>query len=159
MSRRSARFSSASVRRQADLRQAGYTLIGSLRDPADVEGYPYAVPTKPEDIDDPSGFLTQTRQGKDVVFMHLIPPACAANCWNGKRWTLFRCPEGDRVAVALRAGGPGPRDRLRRVGERPGPARPGLELLASTATTPGRKTCWAKPRWPTSLTASTGPPT
>jgi len=81
-----------------------YTLIGSLRDPADIGGYPYAVPARPEDIDDPSGFLTKTRQGKDAVFMHLIPPAYVANCWNGKKWTIFldelsTCPPAVHAAL------------------------------------------------------------
>jgi len=48
-----------------------YTLIASLRDPADIGGYPY-----------PDG------NGEGAV-MRLIPPSWAADCSNGNKWIVF----------------------------------------------------------------------
>ncbi len=55
-----------------------YTLIGSLRDPADVGGYPY--PGEIAAIDD---------SGEKKVFMRLIPPQWAVDACDGRPWVIF----------------------------------------------------------------------
>ncbi len=58
-----------------------YTLIGSIREPADIGGYPY--PTQCVAVKDP-------RTGKEInVYMALIPPKWALDCWDGQLWTVF----------------------------------------------------------------------
>ena len=55
-----------------------YTLIASLRDPADIGGYPY-----PGEVEN-----GEESNGREVV-MRLISPQWAADCWDGQKWIIF----------------------------------------------------------------------
>ncbi len=59
-----------------------YTLIGSLREPADIGGYPYPVEVEP---------VTDPVSGKTVhTYMALMPPKWAMDTWhNGDKWLVF----------------------------------------------------------------------
>lgn len=70
-----------------------YTLIGSLRDPADVGGYPY-----------PGEIQSEAEVDGKLVFMRLIPPKWASDCWNGQKWIVFideltTCPPAVQAAL------------------------------------------------------------
>lgn len=79
---------------QAFARSVGrkcYTLIGSLRDPADVGGYPYPVTKVSGD-------------GKQDVYMSLIPPQWAFEAHDGAGWVIFIdeltcCPPAVQAAL------------------------------------------------------------
>jgi hypothetical protein len=64
-------------------RRPVYTLIGSIREPADIGGYPY--PVQHEVVTDPVSGKKQT------VYMALLPPKWAVDCHNGdgRPWILF----------------------------------------------------------------------
>lgn len=70
-----------------------YTMIGSLRDPADVGGYPY-----------PGEINTVANGDGHKVYMRLIPPEWVANCRNGQKWVVFMdelttCPPAVQSAM------------------------------------------------------------
>lgn len=69
-----------------------YVLIGSLRDPADVGGYPYPVE-----------YGTVVESGEKKVYMSLLPPKYAVDAQEGK-WILFideltTCPPAVQAAL------------------------------------------------------------
>lgn len=66
-----------------------YVLIGSLRDPADIGGYPY--PDKAIEAD-----------GKEHTYMRMIPPQWAHEAHNGEKWIIF-LDELTTVPVATQA--------------------------------------------------------
>lgn len=75
-----------------------YTLIGSLRDPADIGGYPFLdreeVVTELDEAVGP--------QKSEEVFMRLVPPKWAKDCLEGK-WIIFideltTCPPAVQAA-------------------------------------------------------------
>jgi hypothetical protein len=56
-----------------------YTIIGSLREPADIGGYPFVR----QSVEDPG-------TGKRTnVYMEMIPPRWAMDCWDGQKWIVF----------------------------------------------------------------------
>ncbi len=72
-----------------------YTLIGSLREPADVGGYPY--PIQVEAVKDGNGKKTR-------VYMSLVPPKWAMDCHDGRGWIVFideltTCPPAVQAAL------------------------------------------------------------
>ncbi len=72
-----------------------YTLIGSLREPADVGGYPY--PIQVEAVKDGNGKETK-------VYMALVPPKWAMDCHDGRPWIVFideltTCPPAVQAAL------------------------------------------------------------
>lgn len=67
-----------------------YTLIGSLREPADVGGYP--------------SIQTQVIEGKETVYMALVPPKYAVDSFDGQDWIIFIdeltcCPPAVQAAL------------------------------------------------------------
>lgn len=71
-----------------------YTLIGSLRDPADIGGYPQAV--KRSGVKDPV-----TARIHDVA-MELVPPSWGLDCWDGRPW-IVHCDELTTSPPAVQA--------------------------------------------------------
>jgi len=74
-----------------------YTLIGSIREPGDVGGYPYLTKTKTP-VRDP---ITGTEID---VWMQLVAPKWAVDCHDGKDWIVFideltTCPPAVQAAL------------------------------------------------------------
>ena len=74
-----------------------YALIGSLREPADIGGYPYPVEVEP---------VTDPVSGKTVhAYMALMPPKWAMDTWDGGAgWIVFideltTCPPAVQAAL------------------------------------------------------------
>ena len=64
-----------------------YTLIGSLREPADIMGYPYPV-----------------KEESGITSMHMTPPKWVSDCVAGGKWVLFFdeltcCPPAVQAAM------------------------------------------------------------
>jgi hypothetical protein len=58
-----------------------YTLVGSIREPADIGGYPY--PVQVENVVDP------VMGKKQSVYMALLPAKWAVDCFDGRSWVIF----------------------------------------------------------------------
>ncbi len=74
-----------------------YTLIGSIREPGDVGGYPYLVDTKTAVKDPVTGAELD-------VFMQLVAPKWAMDCHDGQDWIVFideltTCPPAVQAAL------------------------------------------------------------
>ena len=68
-----------------------YTLIGSLRDPGDIGGYPNV-------------HKIQTKSNGELVYMALVPPKYAVDCFDGRDWIIFideltTCPPAVQAAL------------------------------------------------------------
>lgn len=71
------------------LRRPCYTLIGSLREPSDVAGYPY-----PQRYRATMGGWQKVREltgndDPDQFIMSLLPPQWVADAWDGRPWIVF----------------------------------------------------------------------
>lgn len=75
-----------------------YILIGSLREPADIGGYPYPVDGKTIATEEVK------ENGKTVGHIALLAPKWAADTWNGDKWLVVfdeitTCPPAVQAAM------------------------------------------------------------